>query len=527
MSKKAAVERSLAVQPIRFQKILPGFFLVLLLLLQAPALADAAVPLDEIGVRYFPLENEQTLTRMEATPEALARLGVDAETALQAMERDDLYLICLSPEGRQVSLRVTHKPEGLASQSVFQMDAMEKEQFLTLVARSGRYLTASFQDGLPGFALFSTQGEDDKNEALYTLSLSTLYLGRVYSFQTDVIGRAPTPGDTAFLTDVVSRALLLGAASQPEAGEAEEAALSLPAQPALTDQMAAFQVDRNDLDLRLEPVPSVVGSTALVLRGTTAPKAYVRYVVGGQASSRFLSEADGSFSVTVPNLEPDADNAIEVTSFLKSGETSTVRFSVRVQWQPSPLVLSKTGGAVEGDRLPLRGLTLPGAKVQLLRKTDAVAVPVAKDGSFSLDVLLKKAGENTFTLRSVAPGYRRTDVTVTVTRVLNTAAELKSLQKSVKPVSYDKLKSKPDAYEGRTVLYQGKVTALSYDHGQPAFLLTTEEGQSLVCLCGDLLGVQLGQDMTLIGTLTGELKAIGTRWATGSYPALELTAVQP
>lgn len=520
------------MHPVHSRKILTWICVCLLVLagLGSMARAEDSVHLDGIGIRYYHAEGETFLTRDQLPEDALALLGADEGTALEAMLRDDLYLICFSPDGGQVSLSVTDKPAGLSSQSVFQMETTEKEQFLTLLARSGQYLSATWTNSAPGYALFSTYGTEEAAGAgmLHTLSLSTLYLGKIYSFQTDLIGRAPTQEDIDLLTQAANRALLLGAATKSGDEEnPENAALSLPELPTLSTEPAPITTDRSDLPLSLDPIPSTIGATTLTLSGTTEPKAYVRYAVDGKASSRFQVDESGAFTVTVPRLNADADNLIEVTAFTKAGETSVVHFTVRVDWQSSPLVLSQTGGTAHGERMQLRGLTLPGSKVQLIRKQETVQVVVGEDGSFVTNVLLKKIGENTFTIRCTAPGYRRVDTVVTVTRLVTAADELKALQKTVKTVKYAKLKENPAAYEGRTVLYQGKVTALSNENGQPAFLLATPENEILVCLCADLLAVEFGQEMKLIGTLTGDTHTLNTRWETGVYPALEVTAILP
>ncbi len=515
--------------PLKKRAFLILLVLVLLLGCFCALGEEASITPEGSGLRYYTLQGEQCLTQDLLPEAALGLLGVDASTAQSAMQRDGIKLIAFSPEGRQVSLKVVAKPADIAAQSVFDMDAMAKEQFLTLVARGGHYLSAAWQPTVPGFALFSTfGGQDAPAQPLYTLSLATLYLGKLYAFQTDVVGREPTQEDAALLIDAASRALLLGP-EPPSSTQAESAAvpaLSLPQQASLTEESAAFTVDRADLPLALDPVPSILGTTTLVLKGTTQPKVSMRYTVNGLPSSRFKAGEDGSFSVTIPSLEADSLNLIELTAF-KGDASSTVHFSVQVNWQSSPVVLSHSSCSVQEDQLILTGLALPGSTVQLIRKTATTKVSVAKDGSFSCKISLKKMGENAVTIRCTAPGYRRTDVDLVFTRVGDEAAQLAAYKKSVKTITYAKLLKKPASYEDTTIQCQGRITALSYADGRPAFILTVSEAERYICFAHDLRTVDIGQEVTLIGALTGTMETLSSRWGSGEYPGLTVLTYVP
>jgi len=137
--------------------------------------------------------------------------------------------------------------------------------------------------------------------------------------------------------------------------------------------------------------------------------------VNGRASSRIKADEEGAFSATMKNLIPDANNEIAVIVY-GNVSNSTATGNVFVQWQPTPIVLSQAPEPVLENRITLHGSTLPGAKVQLLLKLETVSIPVQNDGSFTCNVLLNKIGENTFTIRALAQGYKREDVEVTIVR---------------------------------------------------------------------------------------------------------------
>jgi hypothetical protein len=191
------------------------------------------------------------------------------------------------------------------------------------------------------------------------------------------------------------------------------------------------------------------------------------------------------------------------------------------------LVLAQSSGIVKADHMSLEGITLPGSKVQLIRRTGTDQIPIGEDGRFSYSLALKKIGENTFTLRCLSPGYRRAEVPLTFLRNLGDAGELSALEGSIKSVPFAQLMKKPAAYEGRMIRYQGAVAALSNLSGQTLFLLTVSEGGTVACLCPDLLDIQLGQEIDLLGTLTGKKQAVQTPWLSGEFPSLTLISLIP
>lgn len=489
----------------------------------APALAQEAVSLEQAGLRYYPAQGEVCVTRSSVPQEALALLGADEATVLSAMESDQLYCIILTGQGTQVSLRISDPPPGAAGQPSAQ--GMDQAELLALLAPQGSGLSASWPEGLPGFALLSPQ-EQEQGLPLNTLSLSTLYLGKVYSFQTDVFGREPAQADREALFSAARRMILLGAAARDSGEASQSGPLALPPLPALTEQEAQVSYKVGNLPLELSPIPSVVGTTLWEVSGVTAPKASLKYTLNGRTSSRFQADESGAFSFTMKNLEPDAVNELTVTAS-QGEDVSTASCSLALRWQPSPLALAQASGTVKADHVFLEGITLPGSKVQLLRRTGTDLIPVGEDGRFRYKVLLKKLGENSFTLRTLSPGYRRADVEVSLLRAIGDAQELASLEGSVKTVAYDKLLAKPSAYEGRTVRYQGTVAALANLLGQPLFLLSTAQGETLACLCPDLLDIRLGEEIDLLGTLSGGKESLQTPWLSGEFPSMALLSLIP
>lgn len=489
---------------------------ILCVFLWPQALADDTIPLDAIGMRYTPTADETCLTRDQMDAQALASLGTDQSTLLDAMTRDGLYLISLLPDGRQFSLGVSSKPATLACSDQSDMTMAEKDTFLQQLARQGNYGTALWQDN--GYALFASTAEAQGSGALTysNLSLSTLYLDRVYTFRMDIIGREADQTDTDLLLSAAERTLRLGAASATDEGGTDAQLLTLP-DMSVAFQPAVLTYASQDCDLTLDPIPDTLGVTQFVISGVTVPNGNLRYSVNGKTSSRVKADDTGSFRITVPSLEGNAVNQMQFTAY-KGDLKTVVSFSITVNWQDSPFVLEATD-AVQGNSVTLNGLTLPGSTVSLTKGRGSSHIVVDDSGAFSLSLLLSQLGENSFTLQVQSTGYRRNTSTFTVTRAESQEDLLARLAKAVRTVSYEKLLAKPSAYEGDVVLLNGEAGQLDYHAGTPRFVLTTAQGESYTVLAVNLLTVSQGEPVQLYGTLTGAADEVS------GFPTLTLEAI--
>ena len=504
---------------MKIRRLLMLALLLLGLAAWPSAIADAAVSLDVIGVRYTPVQGERYVTRDAMAPDALAAFGADGSVLLDAMTRDGIFLISLQPDGRQYTLGVSAMPDGLACQNAAGMSAADKDAFLAQLARQGGYGQAQWETD--GYALFSSKAEAQADAALtYSdLSLSTLYLGQVYTFRMDLIGREATQADVDLLLNAAQRTLRLGASTRAsDDTAATPQALALP-DTTVDSEPAALTYDQQTCPLTLDPIPATVGVTRLTLSGTTVPSGYLRYTLNGRSSSRIKADETGAFSFSVPSLTGNADNAITLTAFQDDLKT-VVRFTVAVQWQTAPLAL-ETVDTVAAQSVTLRGLALAGSTVRLTQGRGSERIAVADDGQFSVQLMLGRAGANAFTLQVQADGFRRNDYSFSINRAVSQADQLAELQRKARAVEYQRVLSRTSAYEGKVVQLSGIASALSYGDGEPRFTLTTDAAEAYAVRCADLLGVQEGEPITLLGTLTGALTE------DSGYPVLTLAALLP
>ena len=479
--------------------------------------AQGEIALDGIGLRYAPAAGETCLTRDTADPAVLAAFGADAETLQNAMRNDGAYLIRLGEDGLQVTLTVTEKPEGIASADTAQMTAAEKDTFLTVLARQGGYGTAFWQTH--GYALFTSAAERLENSGLSyaRLTLATLYLDHIYAFHMDLIDREAGQAEPALLEAMAARTLRLGAAAQAAAGaDALSQVLTLPDTTVPSDPVE-WAAQSQTCPLTLNPVPATLGVTQFTLSGTTVPGGAIRYAVNGKNSSRIVADAQGAFRVTVPNLKGNAENAIVVTA-AKDDQKTRLSGTVTVQWVDTPLTL-ETVTEAEAELVTVRGLTLPGTALTLTQGRAKGALTVAADGTFTLTLHLPRIGENAFTLRAQATGFRRAEAAFAITRALSAADAQSVLLKQVRTVDFARLTAKPTAFTGTAVQLSGTASQLDYADGSPRFTLTDAQGAAYTVLCDQLLAVRDGDAVTLLGTLTGE-----TDQDTGN-PTLTLAAL--
>lgn len=491
---------------------------------------DTFVQLDNFDIRYYPTSDQLCVTSASIPQDALDLLGTDEPTVHKAMQYDQIELLVLTPQGQQVSLRIVGRPPNIEKTDIFMLTPEEWDLFFQECISEYGFATAEPFPNLPGFAVMSTMNLSDAevSNELYTFSLVTLYLGKLYFVQTDIFSRSPTQQDIELLQSVAQRLLMLGASSSLEDENDTsmdlDASRSLPAP--LAQGVAIIETKAGTLPLQLDELPQTIGTTILPVSGLTSPDAFVRYSVNGISSSRIRADKEGRFSFSMKNLETKTSNEIEVVAYTDEG-SATVYFTVQVDWQDTPLLLMQSNGHVEEDTMILSGLTLPNATIQLILPKETKKIRVMEDGSFSCNVFLKKRGQTTFTVRALAPGYRRTETQVSVSRKASETENLASLQKKIKTVSYQKLIENPSRFEGQTVAYEGIVSALSYLGGVPMMVITTSDGDLLAFQCENLHSFFINQPISVIGTLLGTHSSINTLWLNGTFPTVQLQAILP
>lgn len=464
--------------------------------------------LGDVGLRYSATEGERCITRDNLQETAMPMLGLDADAARGLMLAEGSYLMLYAPD-YQITLCVSDAPSDISARDISELQAAERDSLLAYLKRSLAATAAQWVEDMPDYAL--TQSGAGGNLPFYSLTMSTLYLGRLYSFRLDVVGRELTDTDSAALRSVVARTLRLGAID----GEAEGAgALALESLPAPSVENAAMTVNNDNVRLTAAPVPSIIGTNQLTLSGETDPRARMRVKVNGEASVWFSPDENGAYSFLARGFLNGKDNAVEISASVDDVAT-ILSFSVKLDWQLTPLAVSPTSSYSYDDVFTIEGSTLPGADIQVVKGGSTSSATVDENGLFSFPLNTRKPSGYGFTVRASYPGYKRAEITGRIRRVMTEDAV-----KAAQRIAYDELVDNPGRYADTAVCYTGAIEALSYEAGTPKCLLKTGDGATFSLLCRDLIGLDVGNTISFIGVLRGTNGTFGDDG--NAYPEISM-----
>ena len=147
---------------------------------------------------------------------------------------------------------------------------------------------------------------------------------------------------------------------------------------------------------------------------------------------------------------------------------------------------------------------MPGANVQVIRGGTTASVTVDENGRFSFVLNTKKTTGYPYTVRSSYPGYRRAEVSG---RIRRTNAE--DAAKAARAIDYQELLAAPEQYADTLVSYTGTVRALAYEAGTPKALLEADDGNRYLLYCDNLIALEQGRELSLIGLINGTADALG------------------
>lgn len=482
------------------------WILALTLLCALPAFASENIALDDIGLRYAPVEGESCMTVTgDITGDKLPEsLGMGEDEMINQMKGAGAYLISEMPDGRHVRLLIYDIPEDISADSVWDMNEAQKAEALEYIigffaSKDGKWL----DDG-SGYALITnTFGAFNARAPIVVMNemrLATPYLGKLLVLETDIVGREPSDSDEVLLKDAAKRLLRLGARSKPTGGEPEAPA-------AMAGPLAEITVLNDELPLSLDPICADYPSTNMVLSGTTQKGTPMRYYIDDNPSSRFYSSEDGSFRVTSPSLVNGKDNVIRLL-VLDDNKRGEVTFTLHVDRKPVPVNLSLQMGCVEGEELLVKGKTLAGAKVSLTKRAGKTAVTQEKDGSFTVDVKLPNLGENKLSLTISYKGYQDNIVPLSYVRLPESQEDWDKLLGSLPKIDYAQLSQSPTDFAGDMLLIEGTIKSLRYDKGKAYCVIQSAGGESYAAHVENLYSLNEGDEKRMLALASGENTAL-------------------
>ena len=459
---------------------------------------------------------------MEASGETLASLGIASADIGSMMTQNDYALVTVGQDGSQWTLRFMDAPDGFAGQDYWTLSGEERAALLDTLAASENAEVLWDWHAATGLALLSQQTATQSAAGIpamqmTTLTAVTLHQGRLVLISREVIGREVSDRDMEDIMDGIGRRLVFLQAS----GVADEAAapLTLGTENA---EMAEVTVESGDLALVLDPIAKNLASTTLILSGTTEKSAAMRYSVNGKSSSRFYSKDDGSFRVTAPTLQNGMDNEIVLTVMGdgKNAPQGVVSLTVHVERDQPPVAIGLKQYATTEESISFSGLTVPGAKVTLGKKTKGSTITANKAaGTFDITMKLPNMGENTVTLALSAAGYSNGTYPVTVLRLPADSAELQSLIATTESLPAAQLSGSDSV--GRLTSLRGTVSDLCSAYGTGYFMLRDEAGSEYAIETSDLTDIHMDSSFSLLALATGQTSNV----LGDTVPLLRLLAV--
>ncbi len=479
-------------------------FTAVALLIASGASAET-YPLTAIGMRFETLPGEICVTDETPAQTAAELIGIGSEAAFEAM-RGSGFGMAVRSEGRLVTLSVAEMPQSISAYDICELNAAERGKLLDYMARRAPVNEAKWLDDMPDYAMLKCAYAGDM--AVNSLTVFTLYLGKIYSFSFDAVGRELTAEDEAALKSIASRALRLGLGAQTAAMEIAP----------LSDANAEMMLSGDDIRLTAASVPTVIGSVQLTVSGETEPGAKMRVKVNGSASESFYPDENGAYYYTVRKLKNGQENSVEIIAS-RDGKTASIAFKVAVRQQRVPLAVTPLTGVSQENTITIKGSTMPGAKISAVKGNSGVDIAVDDNGLFSFELNTKKAGSNyRFTVKADCSGYKSGELEGRIRRI-----DLKEAETAAARLDYQALLNKPKKFDGTCVCMEGRITAFGYQNGTPMCLIASEDGSEYLLRCQTTDGLFEGQVIRFIGTLCGDNEALGAD--AREYPEIALEAL--
>ncbi len=455
---------------------------------------------EELGI-YLPSGwRAVTKNNMAEQGSFINKLGTTVKELEEGFNQQDILAIALSTKGTQFVLKSFIAPENWSFSAFTKGDQKQEEAFEEWV--SAQYSQGNSGNWL-GDDVFVLQVADEVMP-LVTHIYATYLGNRIFIWEVPVFDRSFTDEEEQEVLLALEGLTYLGhkEAESAKNTPAPLATLS-PAASGPSPKPAQVKVTRDNTPIDLDYIPSLWESTLLPISGTTEPLAELRYYIGSVGHQRFTADEKGQFSVEVSGLS-DGKNTVSLQSVGKNGY-GNVSFTLTVDRIPTPLVITPLQGEIAAKTYIITGTTLPGATLQAQGKQKSHETIADEKGHFSIEVALPRMGDNSFTLSSIAQGYRKHNQDVTLHRVEGEEEAIEAfLEKAITP-DYEKALENPEINKDKAFDLTGTILRISSYKGQPAFIFKEEEqGQEYYVFADHLIDLLPGNFIRLLATFTGE-----------------------
>ncbi len=468
------------------------------------------------GFRFDAPAQARVLTQHNLADHAefLASLGTDV-TAMQAGLRSGSIVLTVYPEqGGQLELSMASAASiaGAEGARPGAMDAAVHDALRAAYAGMPRYQELDFSPEQPDWLrmVFSAQHAD---QAVFTLRYVTLAHGQQYMVSSVLIGRAPEAEDDALVLDFIRRLEFLAARTTPEPTATPEPTPAPSPTPKPTPGVAeeAERLEGEGVQLTVNAPPAWTDQSALNITGTADPDATVRLLLGERVLDKVVVAEDGIFSLD-GQLPEGGDLTLTVESAAKGGGVSKISYAVRYDMPKLPLTITSPLEPIRRKEETVRGITQPGAKIDIRGGGLVVNVRANAKGEFSFRIKAEEEGDTTYTLTASLKDYETVKVEHTVTRIMNEQEALNAFRRSLINMDYKRLLSDPQKYEGKNVGYRGRIRQIGDMDGAPCLLLESKNtggawGEPVWVVCDELPPYPVDTIITAYVECTGQLAA--------------------
>lgn len=460
------------------------------------------------GFRFDAPQDARILTQhnLSEHTDFLHTLGTDEAAMRAGMQAMGTVAAVFPNAGGQIEITVV-PAAGLPTVSGPQMSAADRQALLDAYKAMPRYQEVDFVAQAPDWLrmVFSVKQAD---LSVFTLRYVTLAHGRQYMLSSVLIGREPEPQDDALLFSMVERISYTGATATP----APTLTPASTPEPDPTAKPKAGQAERvgegGDLPLTIESLPAWVDAPELTIEGVTEPGAVVTVRMAEKELARG-SAKEGAFALKVKLPDESGAYNLRIEVQDKAGRTASATYAVAYQKPKLAITITEPVDPVRRKEGYVRGVTQPGARIDIRSPGLAANVRANEQGEFGFRVKIEKEGEYVYELEAKLTGWEPAEATVRVTREYSYQEALAAFRSALSDINYGKLLADPAHFVGKRAGYRGRVAEIGDADGVPCLLIYTEKvggewANPVWALCEELPPCAIGDPILAYVQVTGE-----------------------
>ena len=267
------------------------------------------------------------------------------------------------------------------------------------------------------------------------------------------------------------------------------------------------------------PPPSVSNTDTFTIKGTTRAGASVRAAFysfrQSDKATVVMATADskGAFALEVTLPSQDLYNGI-VTATVNEGtdKEESVDQTFSVEYDEGLLPISFTSdfpAEFTGDSFKYTGTTLPGVTIQVNVNGENTTKKTGNNRTFSFTVDSSKEGTYKIQVTFTKKDYDTRIIDYVVVRNMDEEQRRAYTRDQATSPEYATLSSKTDKYIGRTVKYNGYITAAEEVGGEWVITFATKKsgekyGNIMMVTSAAEVNYPVGSHLTLYGTVDGQ-----------------------